>query len=147
MDDTCYFCVAYVPEGRMVCRGCEEDMMARSEALSARWFCVRGIRPDGRHLYVQFLDDQPHELTEACAYALEAVRRHPEAHSVAVRFEGEEAVLDCVVHQAKFEHIRRITGYLTGTADRWNNAKRAELHDRVMHGTDGSAAAGLIEEE
>ena len=32
------------------------------------------------------------------------------------------------------ERIRRITGYLTGTIDRWNNAKKAELHDRVKHG-------------
>ena len=32
-----------------------------------------------------------------------------------------------------FERIRRITGYLVGTVDRWNNAKQAELHDRVKH--------------
>ncbi len=34
----------------------------------------------------------------------------------------------------KFERIRRITGYLVGTMDRWNNAKRAEERDRVKHG-------------
>ncbi len=34
----------------------------------------------------------------------------------------------------KFERIRRITGYLVGTTDRWNNAKRAEERDRVKHG-------------
>ena len=33
----------------------------------------------------------------------------------------------------KFERIRRITGYLVGTLDRWNNAKRAEEKDRVVH--------------
>lgn len=33
-----------------------------------------------------------------------------------------------------FERIRRITGYLVGTMDKWNNAKRAEEHDRVKHG-------------
>ncbi len=33
-----------------------------------------------------------------------------------------------------FERIRRITGYLVGTTDRWNNAKRAEEKDRVKHG-------------
>lgn len=33
----------------------------------------------------------------------------------------------------KFERIRRITGYLVGTMDRWNNAKRAEEKDRVKH--------------
>ncbi len=33
-----------------------------------------------------------------------------------------------------FERIRRITGYLVGTMDKWNDAKRAEERDRVMHG-------------
>ena len=34
----------------------------------------------------------------------------------------------------RFERIRRITGYLVGTLDRFNNAKRAEEADRVKHG-------------
>ena len=33
----------------------------------------------------------------------------------------------------KFERIRRVTGYLSGTVDRFNNAKRAEEKDRVKH--------------
>lgn len=33
-----------------------------------------------------------------------------------------------------FERIRRITGYLVGTMDQWNDAKKAEEHDRVKHG-------------
>ena len=33
----------------------------------------------------------------------------------------------------KFDRIRRITGYLVGTTDRFNNAKRAEERDRVKH--------------
>ncbi len=32
-----------------------------------------------------------------------------------------------------FERIRRITGYLVGTLDRFNNAKAAEVRDRVKH--------------
>ncbi len=32
-----------------------------------------------------------------------------------------------------FERIRRITGYLVGTLDRFNNAKRAEERDRLRH--------------
>ena len=32
-----------------------------------------------------------------------------------------------------FERIRRITGYLVGTVDRFNNGKRAEERDRVKH--------------
>lgn len=33
----------------------------------------------------------------------------------------------------KFDRIRRITGYLVGTLDRFNNAKCAEERDRVKH--------------
>ena len=33
----------------------------------------------------------------------------------------------------KFERIRRITGYLVGTLDRFNDGKRAEERDRVKH--------------
>ena len=32
-----------------------------------------------------------------------------------------------------FERVRRITGYLVGTVDRFNNAKKAEEADRVKH--------------
>lgn len=33
----------------------------------------------------------------------------------------------------RFERIRRITGYLVGTLDRFNNGKAAEERDRVKH--------------
>ncbi len=39
-----------------------------------------------------------------------------------------------VGENVKFDRIRRITGYLVGTTDRFNNAKRAEERDRVKHG-------------
>ena len=42
-----------------------------------------------------------------------------------------------------FERIRRITGYLVGTLDRFNNANRAEEHDRVKH----TVACCSLEEE
>ena len=44
--------------------------------------------------------------------------------------EGERLVGEGV----KFQRIRRITGYLVGTLDRFNNAKLAEVRDRVKHG-------------
>ena len=34
----------------------------------------------------------------------------------------------------KFERIRRITGYLVGCIDRFNDAKAAEVKERVKHG-------------
>lgn len=36
----------------------------------------------------------------------------------------------------KFERIRRITGYLVGTVDRFNDGKKAEERDRVKHSLD-----------
>lgn len=38
----------------------------------------------------------------------------------------------------EFERIRRITGYLVGTVDRFNDAKRAEESDRVKHSLSSS---------
>ena len=42
----------------------------------------------------------------------------------------------------KFERIRRITGYLVGTLERFNDAKYAEVRDRVKHADMGSVDAG-----
>ena len=39
----------------------------------------------------------------------------------------------CIGQGVRFERIRRITGYLVGTLDRFNNAKRCEERDRVKH--------------
>ncbi len=44
-----------------------------------------------------------------------------------------QVILDYQLKPRQFERIRRITGYLVGTIDRWNNAKRAEESDRVKH--------------
>ena len=44
--------------------------------------------------------------------------------------EGERLVGEGV----KFQRIRRITGYLVGTLDRFNNAKLSVVRDRVKHG-------------
>ncbi len=41
-------------------------------------------------------------------------------------------------HMRGFDRIRRITGYLVGTVDRFNNAKQAEVRDRVKHGIDSN---------
>lgn len=72
---------------------------------------------------------------ERAAYqkrAVEQYGRMPE--SIDVRIDGEYVDLAYHFRGGKFERIRRITGYLTGTLDSWNDAKRAEEHDRVKHG-------------
>ena len=43
------------------------------------------------------------------------------------------ANIEYKVNPIPFERIRRITGYLTGTTNTWNNGKKAELKDRVKH--------------
>ena len=47
--------------------------------------------------------------------------------------EAEDVAIHYGYHAQPFERIRRITGYLVGTLDRFNDAKRAEEHDRVKH--------------
>lgn len=42
---------------------------------------------------------------------------------------------DIIGEGVHFSRIRRITGYLVGDMDRWNDAKRAEESDRVKHFT------------
>jgi anaerobic ribonucleoside-triphosphate reductase len=48
---------------------------------------------------------------------------------------SEEKEVRTVGEGVGFERIRRITGYLVGTLDRFNNAKKAEVTDRVTHDT------------
>ncbi len=49
------------------------------------------------------------------------------------RVSAEECKETYELTAVPFERIRRITGYLVGTMDRWNDAKRAEERDRVKH--------------
>ena len=53
--------------------------------------------------------------------------------SLDIKIDGDFADLNYEFEHVPFERIRRITGYLVGTMDQWNNAKAAEEHDRVKH--------------
>ena len=53
-----------------------------------------------------------------------------------VNIDGDYADLNYRLSNVPFERIRRITGYLVGTMDQWNNAKAAEESDRVKHSLD-----------
>ena len=59
--------------------------------------------------------------------------------SVEVKIDGEYADICYHTNKVPFERIRRITGYLVGTMDKWNNGKRAEERDRVKHGIENNA--------
>ena len=54
--------------------------------------------------------------------------------SLDIHLDGDYADLRYKFAPVPFERIRRITGYLVGTMDNWNNAKAAEEGDRVKHG-------------
>ena len=53
--------------------------------------------------------------------------------SIDIEFDGEFANVRTNLGRRPFERIRRITGYLVGTLDRFNDAKAAEERDRVKH--------------
>ncbi len=52
---------------------------------------------------------------------------------LSVETDGDFANLQFRFADVPFDRIRRITGYLVGTTERFNNAKRSEEHDRVKH--------------
>ena len=56
---------------------------------------------------------------------------------LAVNIDGDYADLNYEFEKVPFERIRRITRYLVGTMDHWNDAKAAEEADRVKHDVSG----------
>lgn len=53
--------------------------------------------------------------------------------SITLKVDGDYVELISEYDSKPFDRIRRITGYLVGTLDRFNDAKRAEVEDRVKH--------------
>ncbi|GFI61748.1 hypothetical protein IMSAG049_00911 [Clostridiales bacterium] len=53
--------------------------------------------------------------------------------SLELNLDGEFVNMKYTFKPVKFDRIRRITGYLVGTMDRWNDAKTSEESDRVKH--------------
>lgn len=60
-------------------------------------------------------------------------KKYPQVKTATITVDGDYVDLDFNVPEIKFQRLARITGYLTNTVDRWNDAKKAELHDRVKH--------------
>lgn len=76
-------------------------------------------------------------LAEQQAYIRRAQEQYPgrELCGMDIAVDGDFVDLHYRFEPVPFERIRRITGYLVGTMDRWNNAKKAEEADRVKHDT------------
>ena len=56
--------------------------------------------------------------------------------SIELKMDGAYTDVCYYTKKVPFERIRRISGYLVGSLDKWNNGKRAEERDRVKHGTE-----------
>lgn len=76
----------------------------------------------------------PQEEIEA--YKEHARKKYPNDYidELILTLDGDYVNMEIHKHAKPFDRIRRITGYLVGTLDRFNNGKRAEERDRVKHG-------------
>ena len=73
------------------------------------------------------------EINEYIKYVKEKYRGEI-IDEIILTFDDEGYVnIETHKHSTPFVRLRRITGYLTTTLDRWNNGKRAEERDRVKH--------------
>lgn len=68
-------------------------------------------------------------------YVSQLKEKNPDKYIKTIDFtvDGEYVDVKYTYDSVPFERIRRITGYLVGTVDRFNNGKRAEVEDRVTH--------------
>lgn len=85
--------------------------------------------------------DAPVSEKEIGAYIARARELYPTdtLEWLKLEVDGEDVGISYGLAPVPFDRIRRITGYLVGTMDRWNNAKSSEERDRVKHGTDRAA--------
>ena len=74
---------------------------------------------------------------EADQYVRMLKEKYPERifKSITFKIDGEFVDISYNYDVIPFDRIRRITGYLVGTLDRFNDAKREEVTDRVKHNT------------
>ncbi len=81
-------------------------------------------------------DNIPEEIVQAAIAMMEQEEGRRVVEISIRRTENpDEYGITPVFERVPFQRIRRITGYLVGTLDRFNNAKRAEVEDRVKHTT------------
>lgn len=85
------------------------------------------------HFIIDGIEVESRGICEA--EAKEYVKRAPRGTcSMVLVADGEYVEVSYEYHShVPFERIRRITGYLVGSLNRFNDAKRAEVEDRVAH--------------
>lgn len=80
-------------------------------------------------------DNIPEEIVQAAIQMMEQEEGR-KVVEISIRRTGnpDEYGITPVFEKVPFQRIRRITGYLVGDLGRFNDAKRAEVEDRVKHG-------------
>ena len=74
-------------------------------------------------------------VEEQRAYIDHLKKQHPDKiiTELEIRIDGDFVDLKYSYEIVPFQRIRRITGYLVGSLERFNDGKRAEVYDRVTH--------------
>lgn len=80
-------------------------------------------------------ENLPEEIIQAAIHMMEKEENRKVVEISIRRTENpDEYGITPVFERVPFQRIRRITGYLVGDLGRFNDAKRAEVEDRVKHG-------------
>ena len=82
-------------------------------------------------------DNLPEEYITSEIAQYERTHNRKVTSATFTRFDADHSKQVFTCERVPFNRLRRITGYLVGSTDRWNNAKRAELNDRVKNGMEG----------
>lgn len=94
---------------------------------------------DGVEISIEYANDGDARVTEEELrnYLARARENYPHSKLEQLKLEvdGDDVGIHYGFAPQPFERIRRITGYLVGTLDRFNDGKRAEEADRVKHST------------
>ncbi|RDB67587.1 anaerobic ribonucleoside-triphosphate reductase [Eggerthella sinensis] len=96
------------------------------------------VMVDGVNVLVGYTNENDMHVNEdeIRAYLKRGALQHPNSAvtGLALLVDGEDVGIRYELAPVPFDRIRRITGYLVGTMDRWNDAKTSEEADRVKHG-------------
>lgn len=128
-------------DGVYVCDDCgtsEAMLMFMNMPLPLyEWAAFRPMRPDGDFKDTS-REDAEKEIQSEQIETLTRIERAKkkfgvEPSHIDINVCGDEVELDYTLPHVHFNRLRRITGYLVGDMNRWNNGKRAEEADRVKH--------------
>lgn len=86
---------------------------------------------DGVEVTASYTDKMPKE--EILEYIKLGRKKYGTVKGIEISQDGDYVNIRYRINSKPFERIRRITGYLVGSLDRFNDAKKAEEKDRVKH--------------